>query len=209
MIYDSLNRLTARNYPAGSGMDNITYTYDSTADVNFGKGRRTGMTDGSGVSSYRYNNRGRLIQEQKTIDSTLYTTSYSYDSADRLYRITYPSGEVVTNKYNTRSLPNILFGSTAGILAGNTRYNVLGEMTDLYLGNGTRTTFGYYGIDNAEDYYGRLYEIQTVNASSAVLQDVRHVWDAGGNLTQRQNVVASETENFTYDFLDRLTGVGF
>jgi hypothetical protein len=114
---------------------------------------------------------------------------------------------VVTNKYNTRSLPNILFGSTAGILAGNTRYNVLGEMTDLNLGNGTKTTFDYWGIDNAEDYYGRLYEIQTVNASSSVMQDVRHVWDAGGNLTQRQNVVASETENFTYDFLDRLTGV--
>jgi len=34
---------------------------------------------------------------------------------------------------------------------------------------------------------------------------VQHTWDAGGNLTQRVNVVDSETENFQYDFLDRLT----
>ena len=39
------------------------------------------------------------------------------------------------------------------------------------------------------------------------MQDIRHTWDAAGNLTQRQNLVSSETENFAYDFLDRLTGV--
>jgi hypothetical protein len=39
------------------------------------------------------------------------------------------------------------------------------------------------------------------------LQYIRHTWDAGGNLSQRQNVVAGETENLGYDFLDRLTSV--
>ncbi len=34
-----------------------------------------------------------------------------------------------------------------------------------------------------------------------------HTWDAGGNLSQREDALASETETFTYDFLDRLTGV--
>jgi RHS repeat-associated protein len=39
------------------------------------------------------------------------------------------------------------------------------------------------------------------------LQDVRHSWDAGGNLSTRQDMLSSETETFSYDFIDRLTGV--
>ena len=42
---------------------------------------------------------------------------------------------------------------------------------------------------------------------SGTLQDVKYTWDAGGNLSNRQDLVSSETETFSYDFLDRLTGV--
>jgi RHS repeat-associated protein len=42
---------------------------------------------------------------------------------------------------------------------------------------------------------------------SSLLQDVKHTWDAAGNLTQRQDIVSSETESFAYDYLDRLTSV--
>jgi RHS repeat-associated protein len=43
--------------------------------------------------------------------------------------------------------------------------------------------------------------------SKTALQDVKFTWNGGGNITQRQDIVSSETENFSYDFLDRLTGV--
>jgi YD repeat-containing protein len=36
---------------------------------------------------------------------------------------------------------------------------------------------------------------------------VKYTWDAGGNLSYREDVLASQTETFTYDFLDRLTAV--
>jgi len=44
-------------------------------------------------------------------------------------------------------------------------------------------------------------------ADPTLLMENRYTWDGGGNLTQREDVIASETENFTYDFLNRLTAV--
>ncbi|MBI2849752.1 MAG: hypothetical protein HYX80_01760 [Chloroflexi bacterium] len=85
-------------------------------------------------------------------------------------------------------------------------------MAGLSLGNSINTTFGYWGIGGAYDtsggYYGRLWEIKSAN-TTATLQQVRHTWDAGGNLVQRAKTypTPSETENFGYDFLDRLTSV--
>ncbi|GEM_PF-2377795 len=43
--------------------------------------------------------------------------------------------------------------------------------------------------------------------SDGPLQDVKHTWDAGGNLRNRYNLLNSDNETFGYDFLDRLTSV--
>jgi RHS repeat-associated protein len=92
-------------------------------------------------------------------------------------------------------------------------YNQLGQMTEINLGNGLKTTYGYWGTGGAYDtaggYYGKLWEIKTSKqpGSSPVLLDIKHTWDAGGNLTQREDVVATQTETFGYDFVDRLTSV--
>jgi hypothetical protein len=42
------------------------------------------------------------------------------------------------------------------------------------------------------------------SGGTPVLQDVKHTWDANANMPQRQDLITSETENFTYDPLDRL-----
>ena len=55
-------------------------------------------------------------------------------------------------------------------------------------------SLGFYGEGGLRD-------------SAAALQHVRYVWDAGGNLTQRADLVSDETETFGYDSLDRLTSV--
>jgi RHS repeat-associated protein len=212
LTYDALSRLTGKSYPPGLGMTNVTYTYDSTDGGNYGKGLRTGMADALGATSYKYDNRGRLIEEKRTIDSVDYTTQFTYDGADRIATVTYPTEEVVTNGYNGRGLPYSLSGTVAGNLVTSTLYNNLGSITDINLGNGLKTTFGYWDVGGAYDttggYYGRLWEIKTLpQAGGNAIQDVQHTWDEGGNLTQRQDVLTSETETFTYDFLDRLTGV--
>jgi RHS repeat-associated protein len=208
--YDALNRLTGRTYPAGSGMTNVTYTYDTTTGGNIGKGRRTGMTDGSGTTAWKYDVLGRIIEKKRTIDGVDYVTGYTYDCADRLLTVTYPSGEVVTQQYaaeDARSLPYSLSGTVAGTLVSSTLYNQLGETTRINLGNATYTTFTYYGLDTSSGYYGRPWQTKTTKTTAGDIQNLTYTWDANGNLTQSQDAVSGQTENFTYDFLDRVTGV--
>jgi len=217
-----------------------------------------------------------------------YITQYIYDGADRLSTVVYPNGEVVTQQYNGRGLPNnLICGSTS--LVGNTQYNQLGAVTEINLGNGIKTAYSYYGLDPdapTGGYYGRLWEIEssapelsgnhlTVNSgghielpgegtfddygdgesvnikaipdpgyrfvrwtgddissiddifaastnitmngsysisaiftpigpAGGVLQRTRYTWDPAGNMASRFDVLTQETEDFTYDHLDRL-----
>jgi len=210
--YDALNRLTSKTYPAGLGMTDVSYNYDSTANGNYGLGLRTSMTDAVGTIVWTYDSWGRNIEELRTIDSVDYATSYIYDGLNRITTITYPTGEVVTNTYNGRGLPYALSGSTTGNLVTSTLYNQLAQPKEINFGNTLRTTFGYYGLGGSYDttggYYGNLWEIKTLPQSGGnVLQDTRYTWDAGDNVSTRQDVLSSQTETFTYDFLGRLTAV--
>jgi len=177
---------------------------------SYDRGRRTGMTDAAGTTHYKYDTRGRLIQEARTISGANYTTSFGYDSADRLTAITYPTGETVTQTYNGRGFPYSVSGSLAGNVVPCTFYNKLGAPTRIFFGNGMCTNFGYWDVggyyDTAGGFYGRLWEVKTYKIAGPV-QDVQHTWDAGGNLLSRYDVNAGETETFACDFLDRLTGV--
>ena len=122
--------------------------------------------------------------------------------------MTYPTSEVLTQTYNSRGLPYSLSSSTNGTLVSSALYNGLGQVTDLNFYNNTKTTFGYWGVGGGYDatggYYGKLWEIKVSKVSPATtLLDLQHTWDATGNLTQRV-FVGGETENFAYDFLNRL-----
>ncbi|MBI4334474.1 MAG: hypothetical protein HY673_24730 [Chloroflexi bacterium] len=49
-----------------------TFTYEDTSGGNYGKGRRTGMNDPSGAAgsmAYKYDSRGRLVQDARTFGS--------------------------------------------------------------------------------------------------------------------------------------------
>jgi RHS repeat-associated protein len=99
-----------------------------------------------------------------------------------------------------------LSGSVAGYIVDSVLYNSLGMISEINLHNGVTTTYGYWGIDETGGYYGRLWNINT-NDGVDDLIDIEYTWDAAGNLLTREDVIAQETESFTYDFLDRLTGV--
>ena len=209
MSYDSLNRLTGKSYSASANMTNVSYGYDNGAND---KGQRTSMIDASGNTTYTYDARARLITETRNINTGsnnfTYTTAYAYDSADRITSILYPTGENVTQSYSARGLPNSLSGNVSGTLVTGMNYNSLGEPTEIDLGNGLKTTYSYWGIDYGTTSYGRLYEIKTLPLGGGTpIQDVTQAWDADGDLSSRYDSLTQDTENFSYDFLDRLTGV--
>jgi len=93
--FDAAGRLTARTYPSFPA-ENVTLSYDSVAGGNFGRGRLTAITDEAGTSSFRYDSRGNLLSETRSIGATAYVVAYGWTLADRLASITYPSGRVIT-----------------------------------------------------------------------------------------------------------------
>jgi len=145
--YDALNRLVGKTYHANvSNLDTLTcsgsyavsYSYDSTANGNKGVGRRTGMSDGSGSTTWEYDERGRVRKESKTINGAgTFITQWTYDALDRVKSMTYPDNEVVTYAYNAQGLAESLTSSIFGDIVISSAYNAAGQVTERRLGTGS------------------------------------------------------------------------
>ncbi|NJS14205.1 MAG: hypothetical protein HC788_05760 [Sphingopyxis sp.] len=101
MTYDAAGRMLTRTYPAATA-ENVTFTYDSVANGNKGKGLLTRLADQAGASVFVYDVRGNLLSETRTIGTVAYAVRYTYDAADRLTSMTYPSGRIVTYVRNAQ-----------------------------------------------------------------------------------------------------------
>jgi RHS repeat-associated protein len=90
--YDAADELKTISYSDGTTPNVTGLTYDPN-------GRRTGMTDGTGTSSYVWDSLGRLKQ---STDGAGKTVKYGYDLKGQVTSITYPSGadHVVTRTYD-------------------------------------------------------------------------------------------------------------
>ena len=78
----------------------------TTSGGNKGIGRLTSWSDESGSGSRVYNNFGNITSETRVIGGKTYTMSYSYDLANRLTEIIYPSGRYVDYTYDSSRLPD-------------------------------------------------------------------------------------------------------
>ena len=92
--YDALDRVLTKTFPA-DGAENVTYTYDQSGHGD-GIGRLTSVTDAAGTLSRSYDQFGNLLAEVRTTSAATLTTAYTYDAANRIASITYPSGAVVS-----------------------------------------------------------------------------------------------------------------
>lgn len=181
--YDELDRITKTDYPTDT---DAAFSYD------LGKiGTLSIATDSAGTVQYQYDNRLRKIQEQRTMDSTTWTTGLAYDSLDRITSKTYPDAEVVNYTFNSQGEINAVAGATA--LLNNIDYNALGKITKKDFSNGLTTNYTY----NTDDF--RLNRIQT-----GTLQDLNYSYDHVGNVASITDAVQNKTQNFTYDDFDRL-----
>ncbi len=194
LIYDGLNRLVSKTFSNGSPA--ITYSYDAGTN----KGYRTGMTDGTGSTSWVYDARGRLIREDKTILDQTFTTQYGYNSADQVISMTYPTNEVVNFTYlpqgGVRSVGNYLTDA---------KVNTYGFREELVFGNGTEISYTYAG------WKLNAARLETIQAGSSVnqtagLMDLTFSYDTVGNISNILDANNSgQTQTFTYDLMNRLT----
>ena len=94
--YDALDRLLSKSYGLLGcvGIGTIGYTYDAYDPPNgqYGRGYRSGMTDGSGSTAWKYDARGRVSEETKTVTgSGTFMTQWGYNSADLVAWMKYPA----------------------------------------------------------------------------------------------------------------------
>ncbi len=203
--YDHLNRLTGITYTGGTpATPAVTYTYDSGTNQ---KGFRTGMTDGSGSTTWTYNSAGWVVNEQRTIAGKTNTISYAYNQDGSLKTITYPSGRIVTYSISNAgralsaidSANNIQYAITAS-------YAPVGGLNSVIYG---KVNSGFGGVTETRAYNSRL-EFNSIAASSTAGTAENLAFNYGtttnnGTLNSIQNNVTSGlSESFTYDSLSRI-----
>jgi RHS repeat-associated protein len=181
--YDTLNRLTSVSYNV-SGATGVpatpslafTYGNDSTCNSAHGPGcigQLITMTDGVGSENYTYNALEQLIQLQKVINSSTYTTSYAYNLASELTQITYPSGRVVQQSVDPIGRLCEIAPSTTGCGTASTPYatgygyGIASQVTGFKYGNGLYATFGF----SADRLQLTCLDYSTTNRSGSCTHD--------------------------------------
>jgi RHS repeat-associated protein len=197
--YDQLNRLTGITYTDGK-THAIGYTYDAGTNQ---KGFRTGMTDGSGSTTWTYFTNGWLQKEQRTIAGKTNTLSYTYNGDGTVATITYPSANVVTYGIGSDERSTTATDMTHNLnYVATASYMPPGELSSMIFGKAT----GFSGITDTAGFNSRLFFTGAkASTSSATAQNVSLSYNNNGTVSSIQNNVTSGlSESFTYDSLDRI-----
>jgi RHS repeat-associated protein len=211
--YDALNRLNQISYNVGStgvpATASVNFAY-GTSSASFNNGRLLTMTDGLGSETYTYDQLGRVIQLQKVLNGTGTCQSsmpcnivYAYNLANELTSITYPSGRVVNQSYDsTARLTAISNGGTGSNYASGFGYNPAGQVTGFNYGNGVAVVFGYSP---------QLLQLATLgystNTQTLFSLSYGYVQNGGNNgqiTSINDGIQPGRTANYTYDALNRL-----
>jgi RHS repeat-associated protein len=199
--FDKLERPLTETFPSYTS-ENIAYTYDSTAGSNKGIGHLTSFSDESGSTTQKFDNFGNMIQTVRTIGSHNYTTSYSYDLANRLTEIIYPSGRYVDYTYNSSGYLTTVTtkpssGGTVTTLASSIVHKPFGPIASFTYGNSealTKTFDNNYWLSTLNTVYSGTY-----------VQELSYGEDNAGNLTSITNTLdTTRNETFGVDSLNHL-----
>lgn len=203
--YDStLNRLTGVSYNVSGATGvpstpSVSFTYGTSAST-YNNGRLITMSDGLGSESYAYDDLGRQTQVQKTIYNVTYTTSQTYNLANKVATMTYPSGRVIRTSYDAIGRPSgVQNNSTSANYATSISYNATNQVTGFSYGNGVTASFGYSAqrLQLTSVSYGTLFSLNygyTQNGGN------------DGEITSiTDNVESGRSASYTYDALYRLT----
>ena len=196
--YDALNRLTSKTYPATPTL-NVTYAYDMTANGSAGIGRLTAVQDSGGLIGYKYDARGNLTEQIRSLTvaglAKEESLQYAYDNANQLTGIGYPGGFSVTYPRNSAGQVtgiNLTMGTNPSTaLASNISYMPFGPLKSLTWGNGVQL----------DRQYDQDYQLVVQNVGS---WQSTFSFDANGNLKSRTHSLFGNLD-YSYDALDRLT----
>jgi YD repeat-containing protein len=125
---------------AGSSAINKSFAYDAA-------GNRTSMSDGSGSTSYQYNQLSQLISESRTFAGLAgaYTLAYTYNHAGHLTSLTDHTLQRVNYAYDSSARLNNVTGTNYanGQFINNIAYRAWGTPRQINYGYGPTETLTY------------------------------------------------------------------
>ncbi|MFC0629526.1 RHS repeat protein, partial [Kribbella deserti] len=204
--------------------NNVTYTYGAPGAADNAAGRPISIIDGAGLVTMKYGPLGETTEETRTVRGNggqirTFTTGYQFDSWNRVLKMTYPDGEVLTYGYDSGGQVNTATGVKGTYnytYLSRLEYDRFGQRVFQVTGNGTRTSYTYNSLDR------RLENLKTQLkadiAGGYTFQNINYTYDNVGNITTITNTAAAPTtsdvgqrvggpssETYSYDDLYRLT----
>ncbi len=217
--YDALHRVTSISYDTSNAA-----SVAATPAVSFGydtAGALSSVNIGGQYSEsysfddfYRVQSVTRWILGQSFDNRKTYTTSYEYNEASQLTKMTYPtSQQVAVNHDGIGRTQSLTYnpGDTTGYLTGIT-YNTTGQVSGITLGNGVVESYGY-------DANRLQMTSQTATKSGTTLMNLTYSYQASagqngagstaGSSGQLMSITGSinsinESAAYTYDLPGRL-----
>ena len=174
---DALNRVATIQYPDQA----VSFAYDQGTD---GIGHLTGISDGSGQTTFSYDPLGRVLKETETVNGVNLAVSYGYASGD-LVAMTTPSGQALTYGYNSNGqISSITLNGTP--LLTSIQYSPFGATTGWSWGNSTQTVRAY-------DLDGQITDIDSAGTSTYTYNDDGTVGSRSDDTEADYSVTAGTT----------------
>lgn len=211
--YDAIQRPTVVAYSqAGAPTVSYGWTYDQSGGTfGYGVGRLTTATFPAGNTQIGYDAHGRVISSVQTVGTVALTTRYTYDGANHVTSITYPSGRRVLFNWQAGQLTEIRLARAAtpetAALLTDIKWQAFGppRSWQLQMAAGTRL------YERTFDQYGRLvryplgYLVRdlTYDAANRIVS-FTHLDATSGVPTLASQALE---QSFGYDELSRLTAI--
>ncbi len=205
---DYLGRVTQMVPQGRPASETVTYSWDSGGlSGSYEVGRLAKVVDGSGTTSFQYDHRGNLLAKQQVIGTTTNAQlAYTYDLADRITQITYPSGRLVKYDYDSKGRISAVSTKASSsvtswtVLADSYSYDPFGAVAEAELGNGL--TVENERRDDGRLASRRLYE----TTGGANLSHLSYGYDADGNISSLSDEVdSSKSVIYGYDNMGHLS----
>ena len=197
--YDDMGRLITKTDGLESTL--TSYSYDNEPGCRKGTVKEIGFKSLQGQDiqtiSYEYDGFARPIKSMDKRQNGLeYESSVDYDDFSRPQRKTFPTGVTVNYGYRNGYLNDI--SNDEGVSLWHTdSINAFGQLVQSTMGDKIVTHRSY------DDHMSYLDSIVTSNN----LQNLSYSYDKFGNLASRKDNKRNLEETFTYDNLNRLTGI--
>lgn len=160
--YNQLDQLLKESY-GEEGEEDVLYSYDED-------GRRVGMADITGDSTYTYDDAGRITGVQSGDGNIIL---YNYDSYGNLSKLTYPDGVSVSYEYDDLNrLTKVKDREGEETLY---TYDLSGNMTSVERANNTSAELTY-------DLAGQVTMVTNYDSGHKVISQFAYLYDGSGNI---------------------------